>query len=375
MERILFVDDEENLRFLFMKVFEDRGFDLETASNFEEAMTKMRHKPFDVIISDINMPGKSGLALLHDIKGANPEANVILITGNPSVESAADAVRNGAFDYLTKPFNIGVLEEVITKALHKKRALDERHRLKLIEDEYVTNLEDTLQQQTQEIRKAYKFLERAHQKSLEILATAVDYRDDDTGNHVIRIGGYSTLLAEKLGLSAQSTEILRNAAPMHDVGKIGIPDAILQKPGKLTSEEFEIMKQHTVIGAKIFLKSEHPYHIASGIIALTHHEKWDGSGYPRGLAGDEIHIFGRIVAIVDVFDALTNDRVYKKAWTDEKALELISGERGKHFDPEITRIFVDNFDRIREIRQNINLDGPGEHAVSLEAFNTQDYSN
>lgn len=373
MERILFVDDEENLRFLFLKVFEEQGYDLDTAANFTEAITKMKESPFDVVISDITMPGKSGLELLHDIKEANPEANVVLITGNPTVETAAEAVRQGAFDYLTKPFNISLLQKVIEKALMKKRQLDEKHRLENIEQQYISNLEETLQQQTQEIRKAYKFLEKSHRRSLEILASAVDYRDDDTGNHVLRIGSYSTLLGELLGLSPQKIEILRNAAPMHDVGKIGIPDAILQKPGKLTPEEFDVMKQHTVIGARIFLDSEHPYHIASGIIALTHHEKWDGGGYPRGLKGDGIHIFGRIVAIVDVFDALTNDRVYKKAWPDEKALDLIRSESGKHFDPEVVGVFLDSFDRIRAIRENIEKQQDRKRQLSFEKFSKADF--
>ena len=367
-ERILFVDDEENLRFLFMKVFEGKGFELKTADSFDAAVEALQDQAYDVVVSDITMPGKSGLELLKDIKDLRPEANVILITGNPTIETAAEAVRNGAFDYLIKPFNIAILEKVIKKALLQKRRADETRRLATVEQQYVENLENTLQQQSKEIRKAYDFLEKAHIKSLEVLATAVDYRDDDTGSHVVRIGEYATLLGMKKGLSDKNIEILRHAAPMHDVGKIGIPDAILQKPGKLTREEFEVMKQHTVIGAKIFYNSEHPYHIASGIIALTHHEKFDGTGYPRGLEGDNIHIFGRIVALVDVFDALTSDRVYKKAWSDEDALALIREEKGRHFDPELAEIFLSNFEEIKRVRGSVESSGGIDQIFSMDRF-------
>jgi len=367
-KRLLFVDDEENLRRLFMHVFEDRGLQLKTASSFDEAVAELNETPFDVVISDINMPRKSGLELLRSIKDIRPDACVILITGNPTVGTAAEAVRHGAFDYLIKPFNIAILERVVNKAFHQKEKLDEKRRLEKIEHKYIESLEATLDDQNQEIRKTYQFLEKAHIKSLEVLATAVDYRDDDTGNHVVRIGEYATLLAGWKGLPAKKIEILHHAAPMHDVGKIGIPDAILRKPGKLTAEEFEIMKQHTIIGAKIFYNSEHPYHIASGIIALTHHERYDGCGYPRGQKGEQIHIFGRIVALVDVFDALTSYRVYKKAWTDEDALALIREEKGEQFDPELAQLFLENFSEIKQTRERLEKTSGTNQFSALDSF-------
>jgi len=346
MTRILFVDDEENLRFIFKKVFEKHEYQIETASDFNTALQLMSANTFDLVVTDITMPGKSGIDLLRDIKKINPETYVILITGNPSLESATEAVRQGAFDYLIKPFNMSILENVIKNALHEKNLLDEKKRLSAIEQKYVENLETTLQQQSHEIQKAYKVLSAAHIQSLEILAKAADYRDDDTGCHIIKIGAFAGVIAKNLGLSASDVEIITHAAPMHDVGKIGIPDAILQKPGKLDVEEFIKMKTHTIIGANIFINSRHPYHLASGIIALTHHEKYNGEGYPRGLKGEEIHLFGRIVAVVDVFDAVTTKRVYKPAFSIEKACEIIKSEKGQHFDPDIAQCFLDSLDQV-----------------------------
>ena len=354
--RILFVDDEDSLRFLFCKVFEKKPWSIDTASDFSEALKSLSDKNHDVVITDITMPGKSGLDLLRDIHAINRDILVILITGNPSIESASEAVRHGAFDYLIKPFNMTSLEYVVENALQQKRQQDEKKRLSIIEHNYIDNLERTLHAQTLEIRKAYKFLSQAHAKSLQILARAADYRDDDTGTHIVKIGEYCFILAKKLGLPEKDAEILRYAAPMHDVGKIGIPDSILQKPGSLTAGEFEAIKRHTIIGAQIFFDSAHPYHIASGIIALTHHERYNGTGYPRGIAGEDIHLFGRIVAVADVFDALITPRVYKEQWPVTKAVDLIRSEAGKHFDPRVAECFLDVVDEIIEAGKRVEED-------------------
>jgi len=367
--RILFVDDEDSLRFLFCKVFEKKPWSIDTASDFSEALKSLSEKNHDVVITDITMPGKSGLDLLRDIHAINRDILVILITGNPSIESASEAVRHGAFDYLIKPFNMTSLEYVVENALQQKRQQDEKKRLSIIEHNYIDNLERTLHAQTLEIRKAYKFLSQAHAKSLQILARAADYRDDDTGTHIVKIGEYCFILAKKLGLPEKDAEILRYAAPMHDVGKIGIPDSILQKPGSLTAGEFETIKRHTIIGAQIFFDSAHPYHIASGIIALTHHERYNGTGYPRGIAGEDIHLFGRIVAVADVFDALITPRVYKEQWPVTKAVDLIRSEAGKHFDPRVSECFLDVVDEIIEAGKRVEEDeAERKSSVNLDSL-------
>ncbi len=351
MYNILFVDDEPNLRFLFQKFFEKRDFyTIKTADSFSQAMEMITSTGYDLIITDITLPDKSGIELLKCIREADEDIQVIVITGNPSMETAVDAVHQGAFDYVLKPFTMEKLGETIEKALKKKVQNESQKRLAEIEQSYINSLETTLQEQTREIRKAYSFLKESHIRSLEILAAAADYRDDDTGVHIKRIGGYSSIIAKNLGLGNQEVELLLHAAPMHDVGKIGIPDRVLQKPGKLLPAEFDIIKQHTVVGAKIFFGSKHPYHLASGIICLTHHERWDGNGYPRKLYGEQIHVFGRIVAVVDVYDALVTKRVYKDAWPEDKALELIKSEKGKHFDPAAADCFLDSLEEIHAFR-------------------------
>ncbi|MEN4054240.1 HD domain-containing protein [Sulfurimonas sp. NWX79] len=175
-------------------------------------------------------------------------------------------------------------------------------------------------------------------------------RSQETGNHVKRVAEYSKLLAHLAGLSKENANILFSASPMHDIGKVAIPDAILKKPGKLTPEEFEIMKSHSEIGFQVLQGSKRPILKAAAIVAYTHHEKYDGSGYPRGISGKEIHIFGRITAIADVFDALGSDRVYKKAWDLDKILNLFQEEKGKHFDPKLIELFFENLEQFLEIR-------------------------
>lgn len=212
------------------------------------------------------------------------------------------------------------------------------------------NLINTLQKSYQQLRLSGKAEEEARKTAVEreketlfILGRVSDFRDEDTGGHLRRIGSLSELFCRLLGHTPQEQELIRQCSPLHDIGKIGIPDAILLKPGKLTAEEFDQIKQHTVLGYQILKDSTSPYLMEGAVIALTHHEKWDGSGYPRGLAGENIPINGRIVSIVDVFDALTSERPYKEAWSREKALALICEQRGKQFDPRLVEVFETNF--------------------------------
>lgn len=184
---------------------------------------------------------------------------------------------------------------------------------------------------------------------LNLLGEIGETRSNETGQHVHRVAIYSKLLAELYGLDQEESDLIYSASPMHDIGKIGIPDSILLKPGKLDNPEFEVMKTHTVIGSEIFKKSKRPLMKTAAIIANEHHEKWNGSGYPQGLSGENIHIYGRITALADVFDALKCDRVYKKAWPVEKIIDLIREERGKHFDPRLVDLFIDNLEQFIEI--------------------------
>ena len=202
---------------------------------------------------------------------------------------------------------------------------------------------------------AHNRLQEAYRETINRLVIASEYRDDDTGDHIVRVAGYCALIAEKQGLSEAEVDYIRMTAPMHDVGKIGIPDSILLKPGKLTVEEFETIKSHTLIGAKILGGSSSEILRLAAEIALTHHEKWNGKGYPKGLAGTEIPLVGRITAIADVFDALTSKRPYKEPFPVEKAVDIIAQERGAHFDPELADAFLNNMDAVLRIKAKTSL--------------------
>ncbi len=252
----------------------------------------------------------------------------------PSVESKID-------DFISEPLN----SELFLFRLH--HLLLTQLRNKELKD-YTSTMLSTIEHRNQALRESQIEI-------VECLGYAAEFRDSETGTHTIRVGKFTQLLAQSMGMREQEAESLLYSAPMHDVGKIGIPDQILLKPGKLTPDEFEFMKQHTTIGGQILSRSNNKLLIQAGIIALTHHEKWDGSGYPNGLKGTDIDITGRIVAIVDVFDALTMERPYKKAWNVESAVALINEGSGKHFDPSIVAIFNQSLDNIVEIK-NTYLD-------------------
>jgi len=205
-----------------------------------------------------------------------------------------------------------------------------------------------------DLETAHQELQEAYLDTINRLVLASEYKDEDTGDHIVRMARYSALIAEKLGLPARDVQNILYAAPMHDVGKIGIPDSILLKPGKLTTEEFEIMKSHTTIGAKILGNSEAEILKIAAQIALSHHEKWNGKGYPQNLSGNEIPLFGRIVGLADVFDALTSKRPYKDPFPAEVAFEIIMEDRGKHFDPDVVDVFLENIDEVLQIKAEVN---------------------
>ena len=212
---------------------------------------------------------------------------------------------------------------------------------------------DDLNQTVSELKAIYQELQEAYLDTVHRLALAAEHRDEDTGDHIVRMSRYSALLAEKLGLPADEVQNIRFAAPMHDVGKIGTPDHILLKPGKLTDQEFDLMKTHTTIGAKILGNSKAKILQVAEQIALSHHEKWNGKGYPRGLSGDKIPLVGRIVALADTFDALTSKRPYKEPYPVAIALEIIKKERGQHFDPDVVDVFLENIDEILKIKSEV----------------------
>ncbi len=359
---ILVIDDEEGLRRSLCAYLEDLGYDALDAGNGLEGLKVMRsHMPdLAAVIVDLNMPVLDGYGFLRQARGEAPELPIVVLSGVGVVDDALQAVRLGAWDFLTKPLhNFSILEHTLNKVMEKARLIRENR-------EYQTNLEELVRQRTAE-------LERTRRQIMHRLSRAAEYKDNETGHHVIRVGEIAAVLAEALGLDAESCDNLRDCAPLHDIGKIGVPDEVLLKPGKLDPDEWKVMQQHCIFGCEILgpLTSKEEAHAScenwavkgpegnelldlARMLALLHHERWDGTGYPFGLAGEAIPLEARIVAVVDTYDALASERPYKKAFPEEKCLAIIRESSGSHFDPQVVEAFFRNTERIRSIRSKWN---------------------
>ncbi|MGK5026123.1 HD domain-containing phosphohydrolase [Janthinobacterium sp. RB2R34] len=315
---LLLVDDEATNLQVLRQILQD-DYRLLYAKDGEKALELAQNHPVELILLDIMMPTMTGHEVCRKLKAMPQTAAipVIFVTALADVKDEAEGFDAGAVDYITKPVSPPIVRARV------------RTHLSLVD--------------VAELR-------RSRLQVIQRLGQAAEYKDNETGMHVIRMSYYARQLALAAGFSDAQAEDLLNAAPMHDVGKIGIPDAILQKPGKLDAQEWQVMRSHAEIGASII--GEH----AGGLlkmahtIALTHHEKWDGSGYPNGLKGEEIALEGRIVAIADVFDALTSERPYKRAWTVEEAIATMRRDSGVHFDPELIELFIANLPAMLEIK-------------------------
>ncbi|MCH8156463.1 MAG: response regulator [Nitrospinae bacterium] len=344
--RILIVDDQKTNR----DVLKYQILSLEhtpiLAENGLSALAQINKHPPDLILLDITMPEMDGFQVLEKVKSDKILSHipVIMISALDEMTNIVRCIELGAVDYLVKPFNPTLLKARIDSALGAKRMRDQEDNYRKQIEEYNLKLEDRVRERTQEV-------ESTRLEIIQRLGRAAEYRDNETGMHVIRMSHFSATIGRAAGLTKEECEMLLNASPLHDLGKIGVPDHILLKPGKLDDDEWKIMKTHPGIGGKILSKSNSDLLKMAETIALVHQEKWDGSGYPKGLKGEEIPFFGRIVAIADVFDALTTERPYKKAWPVEKAVALIEEESGKHFDPQLVPIFKNILPEILEIKE------------------------
>ncbi|GAB6271639.1 MAG: two-component system response regulator [Smithellaceae bacterium] len=343
---ILVVDDEDrNLR-LMEAVLLPLGYDVAFARNGEEALAKVRETPVDVILLDVMMPGLDGFEVARILKSDDRTKiiPVVMVTALQEVEDRIRALEAGADDFLAKPVDKTEIRARVA-SLVKVKAYNDYIR------NYSRELETEVARRTRDLRLAFERIKAMSLEALYRLTRAAEYKDEDTGAHIQRMSQYSATIARTMGLNDQTVEYILYAAPMHDIGKIGIPDKILLKPGKLTEEEWVIMKEHTIIGGRILEGSKAGYIHLGEIVALTHHEKWDGSGYPLGLKGNKIPLVGRIVAIADVFDALMSKRPYKEAFPLEKSHGIIREGRGNHFDPAVVDAFFASGKELDRIRQ------------------------
>lgn len=342
--RILVVDDNALNRELLEGMLTSLGYQPVTAATGEQALEAVSEE-VDLVLMDIRMPGMDGLETTRRLRErfAFHRLPVIMVTARDDQQARLLAVEAGANDFIAKPVDFTELRVRVSAWLQFKAAQDALQRQQ-------ETLERMVEARTTELRVALQDLREAYLDTLVRLSIAAEYKDEDTADHIHRMSRYVAVLAEGLGLPPEEVELLQHASPLHDVGKIGIPDHILLKPGKLTPEEWEIMKTHTTIGARILHGSPNEILQAGEVIALTHHERMDGTGYPRGLRGDEIPLWGRICAVADVFDALTSRRPYKPAFSNEEAYAILRESSGAHLDPQVVKVFFERLEDILEIQ-------------------------
>jgi putative nucleotidyltransferase with HDIG domain len=346
-DRILIVDDEEPIRDFVSAMLTSANYSCSQAASGNEALALLDSgEEFELMLSDLMMPGMDGTALLEAAKERYPDMPVVMVTAVTDVSVALGAIRNGAYDYLLKPFERDQLLATVRRAL-------ENRKLKLENRAYQTNLEALVTARTEQLRQAISTLERSYDITLEALGNALDAKDAETEGHSKRVTAFTIAIARAMGLSADQIRVIARGAFLHDIGKMAIPDHILKKPGKLDPEEMEIMREHCYRGYQIVKRI--PYLSEAAEIVYAHQEKYDGTGYPRGLKGNEIPLGARIFSIADTLDAMMSDRPYRPAQPLSAAREEIQDWSGRQFDPEVVKVFLSMPENIwTDLRKNID---------------------
>jgi putative two-component system response regulator len=351
-KRVLVIDDDDGIRKITQTIVEGLGHDVESARDGIEGLAKL-HLGVDLVLLDVVMPGLDGFDVCRRIRQdpAGRDVPVIMVTTLETKEHRLHAVEAGANDFIAKPVEETELRVRTTSLLKLKAAQDELRR-------YQTHLETMCEERTSSLRKALEHMAEAQRtayqaqlETVERLAILAEYKDKVTARHIQRMSEYSAVLARGLNLPPAEVELILHASRMHDVGKIAVPEAILRKPSELDSQELKVMRQHSAIGSRILENSSSQILQAGRVIALHHHERWDGAGYPSGLSGSDIPLWGRICAVADVFDAVTSERPYKPAFPNEEALQLLRDGKGKHFDPRVVDVFFECLDDILRIQE------------------------
>jgi response regulator RpfG family c-di-GMP phosphodiesterase len=327
--RILIVDDEPEITAILSDLFAAK-YNSTSAASAEEALKVLARNDYELVVSDITMPGMSGLEMIPHVRNMSPNTVVVMISGMQTVESAIDALRLGAFDYVMKPFDLRQVEAVVKRAL-------EHQELIIAKQRYEDHLEELVEQRTAELDQALNSLEVAYRSTLRALTAALETRDLETHGHSERVVTYSLRLGREYGLDSGRVKALEFGSLLHDIGKIGVPDSILRKPAKLTDEEWVLMREHPLHGQQILRGIE--FLQGAALVVAQHHEKWDGSGYPRGLRGEDIDLCARIFSVADAFDAMTSNRVYRKGKPYQDAAKELDDWAGRQFDPKVVEAF------------------------------------
>ena len=353
-ERILVVEDDPQGLKLLIRLLGHAGYRCSAAPDAGDARRQLAEEQFDLVLADVNLPGESGLHLVQHVLAEYPHMAAVMATGMDDPAVANAAIQIGAYGYIMKPFTTNQVLFGVKNSLSRRK-------LEIENSAQRETLEQIVRARTMALERSAKRLKLSREETVRRLSRAVEYRDEETGGHTERMSAYSAMLAGKLGVDVES---IRIASPMHDVGKVALPDHILLRPGALTPDERREMERHTLIGFQILSGSGSALLELGATIALTHHEKWDGSGYPHGLVGNAIPLDGQVAAVADVFDALTSDRPYRQAFPIEQAVEILRGERGRHFDPRLVDLFIENVDELNELRVRYT---PSAEAVTTAA--------
>ena len=363
--RLLVADDDVAVRSVLSE-FLSAEYECEAVGSAEEALELLKTGGFQLVLSDIRMEGMSGLELVPLVRELSPDTLVVMVSGSQEIESAVEALRAGAFDYIVKPFDLEHLHFAVRRALEHQRLLAAR-------SGYETYLERTIARRTEELDGALRSCESAYRLTLKALVAALETRDQETHDHSERVVNFSLRLGRELGLDSEQTRSLEFGSLLHDIGKIGVPDAILRKPAGLTEDEWVRMREHPLHGQKIL--GGIPFLEGAARVVAQHHEKWDGGGYPLGLRGEEIDLCARIFAVADAFDAITSDRVYRTGRTYEAALAELEGCAGVQFDPRVVEAFRrvprQEWERLRRSRPAAAaVDGAPSHTRAAAATST-----
>ncbi|MBI3025686.1 MAG: response regulator [Candidatus Tectomicrobia bacterium] len=365
-KRILIVDDEpEHIQFL-ERYLRSQGHETEAARDGFEALAKVK-VDVDLVLLDIRMPRMDGFEVARRIRAdpAHLDLPIVMVTGLGNKDDRLRAVEAGANDFISKPVDLVELHVRTASLLKLKEARDIIRRRKDELESAVADRTQSLRHALHEVADARRETYEAHLDTIRRLAVVAEHKDPDTAQHIQRVREYSSFLAQGMGLPPGEVELIEHAAPMHDVGKIIVPESILLKPGRLTEDEWRVMRQHTVAGAGILGGSGSKLLQTGEVIAISHHEKWDGSGYPNGASEGSIPIAGRIVAVADVFDALTSERPYKRAYSFQETIDTMMAERGVHFDPAVLDIFLRHKPAVMGMMQHLRAVPGKQDAPSL----------